>query len=65
MAATLTCILENTCVETETSRQALPATEEPIYSLNAQSEQLQCKVIVLTKYVAGYSPKAHSREVCG
>jgi prophage antirepressor-like protein len=35
MAATLTCIEENTGLATETLRRALPATEEPICSLNA------------------------------
>jgi len=35
MAATLTCIHENTGLATETLRRALPATEEPICSLNA------------------------------
>ena len=35
MAATLTCIQENTGLATETLRRALPATEEPICSLNA------------------------------
>ena len=35
MAATLTCIQENTGLATESLRRALPATEEPICSLNA------------------------------
>ena len=35
MAATLTCIQENTGLATETLRRALPATEDPICSLNA------------------------------
>jgi hypothetical protein len=35
MAATLTCIQENTGLATETLRRALPAAEEPICSLNA------------------------------
>jgi prophage antirepressor-like protein len=35
MAATLTCIQENTGLATETLRRALPSTEEPICSLNA------------------------------
>ena len=35
MAATLTCIQENTGLSVETLRRTLPATEEPICSLNA------------------------------
>jgi hypothetical protein len=35
MAATLTCIQENTGLATDTLRRALPAAEEPICSLNA------------------------------
>ena len=35
MAATLTCIQENTGLATETLRRALPAAEDPICSLNA------------------------------
>jgi len=35
MAATLTCIQENTGLATETLQHALPATAEPICSLNA------------------------------
>jgi hypothetical protein len=35
MAATLACIQENTGLATETLRRALPATAEPICSLNA------------------------------
>lgn len=54
MAATLTCIQENTGLATETLRRALPATDEPICSLNATQlgRRLSMSARVMNQHLA-------------
>ncbi len=54
MAATLTCIQENTGLSVETLRRTLPATEEPICSLNATQlgRQLGMAARVMNQHLA-------------
>ncbi|MCS5698911.1 Bro-N domain-containing protein [Cyanobium sp. FGCU-52] len=54
MAATLTCIQENTGLATETLRRALPAAEEPICSLNATQlgRRLSMSARVMNQHLA-------------
>ncbi|MEY3929339.1 MAG: hypothetical protein RLZZ516_1049 [Cyanobacteriota bacterium] len=54
MAATLTCIQENTGLVTETLRRTLPAAEEPICSLNATQlgRRLSMSARVMNQHLA-------------
>ncbi|MCX5943530.1 MAG: BRO family protein [Cyanobacteria bacterium] len=56
MAATLTCIQENTGLSVETLRRTLPATKEPICSLNATQlgRKLGMAARVMNQHLAAY-----------
>ena len=62
MAATLTCIQENTGLSVETLRRTLPAAEEPICSLNATQlgQRLGMAARVMNQHLAACGLQLHN-----